>query len=155
MKLDDTDRNILRILQQHGRITNASLAKQIGISPPAMLERVRRLEQGGVITRFVALLDPDPIGIGVIAFVRVSLEAHQLPRVDDFALKMLALDEVLECHQVSGPDDYILKVALKNVKDYADFAFKKLAAIEGVQSINSSFVLGTIKYQTAFPVHDP
>ena len=141
--------------RNRGRITNANLAKQIGISPPAMLERVKRLESSGVITRFVALVDPEPIGIGVIAFVRVSLAAHQLPNVDQFAAKMIALEEVLECHQVSGPDDYILKVALKSVKDYSDFTFKKLAAIEGVQSINSSFVLGTIKHQTGFPVHDP
>lgn len=155
MKLDDTDRRIMRILQTQGRITNAALAKQIGISPPAMLERVKRLENAGVISRFVALLDPEKIGVGVIAFVRVSLAAHQLPHVDDFSAKIAELDEVLECHQVSGPDDYILKVALRSMSEYRDFTFKKLAAIEGVQSINSSFVLGTIKYQTAYPVEDP
>jgi Lrp/AsnC family leucine-responsive transcriptional regulator len=155
MKLDDVDRKILRILQEQGRITNASLAKQIGISPPAMLERVKRLESTGVISRFVALLNPDLIGVGVIAFIRVSLAAHQLPRMDEFSEKILEMDEVLECYQVSGPDDYVLKVALTNVKDYRDFTFKKLASIEGVQSINSSFVLGTIKNKTALPVADP
>ncbi|MEJ2038930.1 MAG: Lrp/AsnC family transcriptional regulator [Desulfosarcinaceae bacterium] len=155
MKLDETDRNILRILQREGRITNANLAKRIGISPPATLERVKRLEAAGVISRFVAMVDPDQIGVGAIVFVRVSLAAHQLPRVDEFSAKILEMDEVLECHQLSGSDDYILKVALKNVRDYRDFAFKKLATIEGVRSINSSFVLGTIKYQTALPIESP
>lgn len=155
MKLDETDRNILRILQCEGRITNANLAKRIGISPPAMLERVKRLEAAGVISRFVALVDPDLVGVGAIAFIRVSLAAHQLPRVDEFSAKILQMDEVLECHQVSGSDDYILKVALKNVRDYRNFTFNKLATIEGVQSINSSFVLGTIKYQTALPIDSP
>lgn len=151
MKLDAIDRKILQILQAEGRITNAALAKQAGISPPAMLDRVKRLEAAGVITDFVALVDPDQVGVGVIAFVRISLNAHQLPNVEAFSEKILAMEEVLECHQLSGPDDYLLKVALKSVKDYGDFAFKKLATIEGVHSINSSFVLGTLKYRTAFP----
>jgi len=155
MKLDETDRNILRILQREGRITNANLSKRIGISAPAMLERVKRLESAGVITRFVALVDPEQIGVGAIAFVRVSLAAHQLPKVDQFSAKIRQMEEVLECYQVSGSDDYILKVALKNVRDYRDFTFKKLATIEGVQSINSSFVLDTIKYQTALPIQSP
>jgi Lrp/AsnC family leucine-responsive transcriptional regulator len=155
MKLDDVDRKILKILQSEGRITNADLAKRIGISPPAMLERVKRLEAAGVIYRFVALVDPDRIGIGAIAFVRVSLAVHQLPNVDAFAERIKDIEEVLECHQVSGPDDYILKVALHRVKDFRDFTFKKLASIDGVQSINSSFVLGTLKYQTALPIDLP
>ncbi|MCP4748285.1 MAG: Lrp/AsnC family transcriptional regulator [Desulfobacteraceae bacterium] len=155
MKLDAIDLKIIRILQTQGRITNANLAKNIGISPPAMLERVKRLESSGVITQYVALLNPDLIGVGVIAFIRVSLTAHQLQYVDKFSTKILQMQEVLECHQVSGADDYILKVALKSVKDYREFTFKKLACLEGIQSINSSFVLGTLKYQTALPVQEP
>ncbi len=151
MKLDAIDQKILQILQSEGRITNAALAREAGISPPAMLDRVKRLEAAGIITNFVALVDPDRVGVGVIAFVRVSLDAHRLPHVEAFSEKILSMEEVLECHQLSGPDDYLLKVALKSVKDYGDFAFKRLAAINGVQSINSSFVLGTLKYQTAFP----
>lgn len=155
VKLDKMDRSILKILQREGRITNSELAKRLGISPPAMLERVKRLENSGTIERFVALVDPEKIGVGIIAMVRVSLGAHQLKDFETFKNHVDEMEEVLECYQVSGEDDYLLKVALPDMKSYADFAFSKLSPIPGVQSINSSFVLGTIKQGTALPLIDP
>ncbi len=155
MKLDAMDHDILEILQREGRITNAELAKRLGISPPAMLERVKRLENNGVIDRFVAIIAPEKVGVGIIAFVRVSLGAHKLEDFENFRDHIDSMDEVLECYQLSGEDDYLLKVALADMADYANFAFSKLAPITGVQSINSSFVLGTIKQDTALPLLSP
>ncbi|KAB1438958.1 Lrp/AsnC family transcriptional regulator [Pseudodesulfovibrio senegalensis] len=155
MKLDAMDHDILEILQREGRITNAELAKRLGISPPAMLERVKRLENSGVIDRFVAVVSPQKVGVGIIAFVRVSLGAHNLQDFENFRDHIETMDEVLECYQLSGEDDYLLKVALPDMPGYADFAFSKLAPIHGVQSINSSFVLGTIKQDTALPLLAP
>ncbi|WP_147820623.1 Lrp/AsnC family transcriptional regulator [Salidesulfovibrio onnuriiensis] len=152
-KLDEMDRNILKILQREGRITNSELAKRLGISPPAMLERVKRLENSGVIKKFVALADAEKVGMGIIAFVRVSLGAHQLKDFETFKNHVDKMEEVLECYQVSGEDDYLLKVALPDMQSYADFAFAKLSPIPGLQSINSSFVLGTIKQETALPIN--
>lgn len=152
MKLDDIDIKILEILQKDGRITNARLASLAGISPPAMLDRVKRLESAGVISQFVGLVDRKKIGVGMMAFVAVSLAVHQLSSLDSFINKILELEEVLECYQISGESDFILKVALKSLDDYSEFVIKRLTGIEGIQNIKSSFVLGTIKHSTAFPV---
>jgi Lrp/AsnC family transcriptional regulator, leucine-responsive regulatory protein len=152
MKIDETDKKILEILQNDGRITNAKLAATIGISPPAMLERVRRLETAGVITSYTAVLDREKIGLEVMAIVSISIAAHELESIDRFREKLLALDEVLECHQVTGEDDFILKVVLENIKSYSEFAMKKLAGIPGIQNFKSSFVLNTIKHSNSLPV---
>lgn len=152
MKLDKIDKKILDTLQRDGRITNAKLAATVGISPPAMLERVRRLETAGVISKYVALVNREKIGLGVMAIVAISLAVHELESVDKFQEKLLALDEVLECHQVTGEDDFILKVALESIQAYSEFAMHKLAAIPGIRNFKSSFVLSTIKDSTCFPV---
>jgi len=152
MKLDEIDIKILKILQNTGRITNAKLAQQVGISPPAMLDRVKRLENSGVISGFVALLDRKKVKIGVIAFVSVSLTVHELSSLDNFRRTILKLDEVLECYQISGDSDFILKVALKSLDVYSDFVNNKLTGIEGIQNIRSTFVLDTIKNSTALPL---
>lgn len=152
MTLDETDKKILEILQKDGRITNAKLAQSVGISPPAMLDRVKRLEKSGVISRFVALLDRTQIGVGVIAFVSVSLSVHQLSSLDNFRNTISSLDEVLECYQISGDSDFILKVGLKSLDVYSDFVINKLTGIEGIQNIRSTFVLDTVKHSTALPL---
>jgi Lrp/AsnC family leucine-responsive transcriptional regulator len=152
MKIDETDKKILEILQTDGRITNAKLAATIGISPPAMLERVRRLETAGVISRYASVLDREKIGLEVMAIVSISLALHQLESIDRFEEKLLALDEVLECHQVTGDDDFILKVVLEDIKSYSEFALKKLATIPGIQSFKSSIVLSTIKNSHSLPI---
>jgi Lrp/AsnC family transcriptional regulator, leucine-responsive regulatory protein len=152
MKIDATDKKILEILQDNGRITNAKLAATIGISPPAMLERVRRLETAGVISRYTSILDREKIGLEVMAIVSISLALHQLESIDRFQEHLLALDEVLECHQVTGEDDFILKVVLDDIKSYSEFTMKKLATIPGIQSFKSSFVLSTIKNSQCLPI---
>jgi Lrp/AsnC family leucine-responsive transcriptional regulator len=145
MKLDETDIKILEIIQGDGRITNTKLASMIGISQPAMLERVRRLESAGVISGYTALLDRDKIGLEIMVFVAVSLALHQLSSVDKIKKKIVSFPEVLECYQVSGDDDFILKVALENINSYMDFVMNKLSKIEGIRKVKSSFVLSTVK----------
>ena len=152
MKLDEIDIKILDILQNDGRITNAKLASHIGISPPAMLERVKRLESSGTISKFVALIDRKNVGVGVMAFVSVSLAVHQMSSLDSFIAKIQELDEVLECYQISGDSDFILKVALKSLDNYSDFVINRLTGIDGIQNIKSTFVLKTVKHNTAFPL---
>jgi Lrp/AsnC family transcriptional regulator, leucine-responsive regulatory protein len=152
MKLDEIDIKILEILQNDGRITNTKLASRIGISPPAMLDRVKRLEASGVLTKFVALVDRKKIGVGILAFVTVSLAVHRFSSMDSLVNTVMELDEVLECFQVSGDNDFILKVALDSLDNYSDFIVNRLTGIEGIQNIKSTFVLKTIKHNTAFPL---
>ncbi|MCP3924387.1 MAG: Lrp/AsnC family transcriptional regulator [Desulfobacterales bacterium] len=148
MLFDKTDRKILNILQNDGRITNAKLAESIGISPPAMLERVRRLEKAGLITRYSAIVDREKTGYELLAIITVSLGLHQLKSLDSFKNQISKLDEVLECYQVSGEYDFILKVVLHNIRAYRNFVNEKLAGIEGIQNIKSSFVLDDVKTET-------
>ena len=100
MKIDSTDRKIIAILQENGRITNIQLAEDIGISPPAMLERVKRLERQAVIRRYVALVDPDKLGMEIMAIVAVSLAVHELSSLDRFMREIDKLEEVLECYHI-------------------------------------------------------
>ncbi|BDQ03019.1 Lrp/AsnC family transcriptional regulator [Ignavibacterium sp.] len=152
MKIDSIDKQILTILQQDAQITNVELAKKVGISPPSMLERVKRLERNGIIKRYVAIVDPAKISKGVFAMVSVSLSAHQLSSVDQFTRNIKKLDEVLECYHVAGEEDFILKVAVSSIEEYEKFILSKLTKINGVNKINTKFVLSTVKYNTKIKI---
>lgn len=148
MKLDDIDKKILDILQTDANITNAQLASQLGISPPGMLERVKRLENSGVIKRYVAIVDPEKLNKGTLAFIQVSLSIHQLASIEGFRESIKELEEVLECYHVAGEEDFMLKVAVKDIQEYEKFVLYKLTPIKGISKINTKFVLSTFKYDT-------
>ena len=152
MSLDDIDKKILNILQGQGRITNAGLAKEIGISPPSMLERVKRLEASGMIDRYTALLDQEKAGFGLLVLIMVSLSLHQISSLEKVKDSLIQLEEVLECYQVSGDVDFLLKVATKDMNSYKDFVNNKLSGIAGIQNIKTSFVLDTLKSTTALKI---
>ncbi|WP_028583816.1 Lrp/AsnC family transcriptional regulator [Desulfogranum mediterraneum] len=152
MSFDRIDTKILNILQQDGRITNARLAKEIGISPPAMLERVRRLEASGVIDHYAAILDREKAGFGLLAIVIVSLSLHQIPSLQQIKEQLVELEEVQECLQLTGDVDFLLKVAIKDMRTYTDFINDSLSGIPGIQNIRTSFVLDTLKSETMLPI---
>ncbi len=149
MAFDNTDKKILQILQTNGRITNAKLAGEIGISPPAMLERVKRLETSGLIDRYVAILDKEKVGFGMLAMIMVSLSLHQISNLQNVKERLIVLEEVLECYQLTGDVDFLLKVAIKDMNSYTAFVNNKLSGIPGIQNIKTSFVLDTLKSTTA------
>lgn len=148
MKIDQVDKKILDILQQDARITNLELANRIGISPPATLERVKRLEKNGVIKKYVALVDPAKISKGTFALVSVALMIHQIPSIDSFTKQINKLDEVLECYHITGSDDFMLKVAVENIEKYEQFILQKLTKIKGVSKVTTNIVLSTVKFNT-------
>lgn len=152
MKIDSIDKQILSILQQDAQITNVELARKIGISPPAMLERVKRLEKNGIIKRYVAIVDPSKISKGIFALVSVSLSAQQLSSIDQFTRQIKKLDEVLECYHVAGEEDFILKIAVSSIEEYEKFILSKLTKITGVNKVNTKFVLSTVKYNTKIKI---
>ena len=151
-KLDDIDKKILSILQENGRITNAELASRVGMSPPPMLERVRKLEKKGIIQKYVALINPDAVGKGTMALVSVSLDRHRIRSIDQFTQAIDTLPEVMECYHITGEDDYLLKVAVKDINEYEDFILKKLTKLPALSTIKTSFILSTVKYETKFPI---
>ena len=150
MVLDKIDKQILNTLQENGRTTNSKLSKIVGISAPATLERVKRLEHSGAISHFMAVLDPEKIGFSIMAMVNISLSLSSLSSVADIKEKFTALDEVIECYQIAGANDFILKVIAKDIKTYGEFMNKKLTQIEGIQVIKSSFVIDKVKEKRMF-----
>lgn len=152
LKLNATDKKILEILQTDARITNVELASKIGISPPAMLERVKRLENTGVIEKYVALVNPQKVGRETFAMVSVSLIQHQLPAINLFVKEINKLEEVLECFHVTGKEDFLLKVVVKNIPDYEKFILEKLTKIKSVSRVNTTFILSAFKQSTKIPI---
>jgi Lrp/AsnC family leucine-responsive transcriptional regulator len=152
MPLDAIDIKILSLLQEDGRITNARLAKEVGISPPAMLERVKRLESSGVIRQYVTLVDREKTGFGLLVMIMISLSFHQISSLRQVMEQLKGLEEVLECYQITGDTDFLIKVAVKDMSSYTAFVNDKLSGIPGIQNIKTSFVLETVKLQTALPL---
>ncbi|HYL78957.1 MAG TPA: Lrp/AsnC family transcriptional regulator [Bryobacteraceae bacterium] len=111
--LDDVGCAILRELQQNARISFAELGRRVGLSTPAALDRVRRLEEAGVILGYHAELDAAKVGMPIMAFIRISVTGEALRRVIGIAEK---LDEVLECHRVTGTDSFVIKVGVSSVE---------------------------------------
>jgi len=146
------DKRILEILQAHGRIPNVQLAAEVGLSPSAVLERVRKLEERGIIERYVTLLDNRRIGLGTVAFVGVTLHHHQAGAIQSFHRFVKESDKVLECYHLAGAEDYILKVYARDIDDYEHFLLSDLTKTRGVDKVTTMFVLSTLKRETAMPL---
>ncbi len=139
--MDDIDLRILDLLSADGRATFADLAEQIGLSAPSAAERVRRLEQRGAIVGYAARIDPTAIGVGLTAFVSVTLAE---PQARSGLLAALAMfSEVVECHHVAGDDDYLLKVHVDGTHGLEQFVSDRLKAVPGVARTRTTVVLST------------
>jgi len=152
MKLDSVDLRILTILQEDGRITNLDLAKKIKLTPAPTLMRVKKLEEAGYIKRFVALVDPNKVGLPILAFVHVILESHNRGTTVDFMDAMRKLPEVLECHHIAGDEDFLLKVVAASPAEYEKFVLEKLTNVDGIEKVKTTFVLSSSKLETALPL---
>jgi len=152
MKLDKIDLSILSVLQEDSRVSNQKLAAQVGLSPSPCWRRVKRLEEAGLIARYVTLLDAEAAGLPVHAYLHVSLDNHHPDTVAAFDSMVQARPEVLECYAMSGEYDYLLRVVASSMSDYERFMTRHLLREAEVQTANTSFVLKRIKYTTALPL---
>jgi Lrp/AsnC family transcriptional regulator, leucine-responsive regulatory protein len=152
MKLDAIDRKILAALQDNGRLSNVELAERVGLSPSPCLRRVRMLEDAGMITRYVALLDQKAVGLPVSVFISIKLERQQEDDLDHFEAAVRKYPEVLECYLMTGTRDYLLRVATRDLAAYERFLKTKLTRVENVASIESSFALKQVKYTNSLPL---
>jgi Lrp/AsnC family transcriptional regulator, leucine-responsive regulatory protein len=150
--IDEIDRAILGLLQADGRMTNADLARAVGLSPAATHARVRRLERDGLIRAYVALVDRERAGFDLLCFVSVSLQLHRPTLVASFPKRVAEMPEVLECHHVTGEADYLLKVAVRGRRELERFIVDRLTPIPGVARIQTSLVLRELKATTALPL---
>ena len=150
--LDRIDLLLLAELQRDGRLPNADLAERVHLSPSACLRRVQRLERDGVIAGYRAELEPECIGLGLQAFVRVQLRQHDPATVEAFARFVTAWDEVVACHALTGDMDYLLQVAVRDLDHFSRFLLDRLLNQAGVADVNSSFVLRTVKAFRGLPL---
>lgn len=151
-QLDDTDRRILTVLQRDGRVSHAELSEVVNLSPSACHRRVQRLEQAGVISGYVALLDRRAVGRQTTVFVEITLSAQSDETLDAFEKAVARVPEVLECHLMTGAADYLLKVAVADSEDFAEMHRRALARLPGVAQMQSSFALRTVRRTTALPL---
>jgi len=151
-RLDELDRKILEQLQADGRMSNQELSEQIGLSPSPCLRRLRQLEGDGVIQRYVALVDPEAVGLGVTAFVRIRLDQQDDRHLRLFEAAVAEFPEVMECYLMTGEADYQLRVQVGSLGEFEDFLRHKLTKIPGVAQVTTSFALRPVVYKTALPV---
>jgi Lrp/AsnC family leucine-responsive transcriptional regulator len=144
-ELDRIDRQLLAKLQQDGRTAISQLAREVNLTVTPTLERVRRLERSGYIEGYFARLDPAKLGLGLLAYVEVSLDHTTPDAFDRFKQAMLAHDEVMECHMVAGGFDYLLKVRVRDMEAYRRFLGDRIAGVRGVQQTHTYFVMEEVK----------
>ena len=144
-------RSIIEELQQDGGLSNVELARRVHLSPSPCLARVKALEAAGVIRRYVALMDPQSLGLGLNVFINISLKAQSKEALAVFEQRIAEHDEVMECYLMTGDSDYLIRVAVTDIAALERFILEQLTPIPGIEKIRSSFTLKQVRYKTALP----
>lgn len=152
IKLDQIDKKILEILQSNAKITNSQLAQEIGLSPAPTLERVRKLENGGLILSYHAEIDVKQMGLGTGVFVLISLSGHKKNQIMSFVDKVNKIPEVIECHHITGSGDFLLKVLTRDISSYQQLILNTLVDIEEIGNMQSMMILSTFKNSKVMPI---
>ncbi|MEQ4283051.1 Lrp/AsnC family transcriptional regulator [Pseudomonas syringae] len=153
--LNPIDVRILTALQQDGRITNQTLADQIGMSASPCWRRVRQLEEHRYIQGYRAVLDRRKIGLGVMVFIRISIDSHSEAEARKFEKEVMQLEDVVACYSIGGDADFLLQVVAPDLDSFADFAMTVVRRLPGIKEMQSMFVLKEIKPFVSFPVKQP
>lgn len=147
--LDGTDKKILAILQEDGRITIKSLAEVLQLTTTPIFERVKRLEKEGVISKYVALVNPKKVNRNLIVYISISLKNHTRSYLDKFVKEVNSYNEILECYHIAGNFDYLLKAQISDMEAFQSFLLNKLSVNSNIAHVQSSFVLSKEKHKTA------
>lgn len=151
-EMDGVDRAMLRLLQEDGALSNATLGEKLSLSVTPCWRRRKRLEDEGVITGYQANLDRRALGMNVFAFVLVTFNMHSDKSADNFETVIRKHDEVLSCHKITGAADYVLQVVATDLDAYAEFVERVLRRQAGISSIQSSLALREVKFSSRLPV---
>ena len=149
--MDQTEKRILRLLQEDGRLSNVALAEKIGLSESPTYRRVRQLEEGGFITGYAALVNQRKLGLEVTAFVQVTMERQPDSATESFHACVAAEDHIIECHAMSGSHDYLMKVVARNIDHFSVICMQRILKFPGVQHVESSFSLKEVKHARVLP----
>lgn len=148
---DKIDLQILQILQENGRITNLQLSHQIGLSPAPTLERVRKLENGGFIKSYHAIVDEELLGLGIKTFIQIQLDFHRDNAIETFVEEVGRIKEITECHHVTSGCDFILKIYVKDIKAYERLIMEKISKISVIKTFQTMMILSTSKNEPVLP----
>ncbi len=150
--LDKTDYHILKLLQENGRITNLQLSTEVGLSPAPTLERVRKLEQNGIVKSYHAVVDEEKLGFGIQAFMLVNITSHQSDYISKFTDQVNLIDEIVECYHITGSSDFMLKIITKTIKEYESLVVHRIAKIEQMKNLKTMMIMSTIKNSHSIPL---
>lgn len=150
--LDDTDRKILKVLQDNSRLTTKELASRVNLSTTPVYERVKRLENEGYIKKYVAVLNAEKLNMGFMVFVNVELSKQTLVDKREFVDIIMGIPEVMECYNVAGKSDYLLKIHAPDMRYYREFVLEVLGRIPSVGHVESIFVMEEAKHSTMLPL---
>ncbi|MGI2029480.1 Lrp/AsnC family transcriptional regulator [Endozoicomonas acroporae] len=150
--MDKIDRNILRELQEDTTPSLAELAEKVSLSPTPCWKRIKRLEAEGYITRRVALVNPDKVGLGVSVFVHIKTRHHNSEWLASFSKVVASFPEIAECYRMSGEYDYLLRVVVKDIQSFDRFYKALVNSVEGLTDVTSSFAMEQMKFTTALPL---
>lgn len=152
MKLDQTDRRILRALQQNGKLQNNELAEQIGLSASPCLRRVKQLEDEGIIDRYVALVNPQKVNLSLTVFARIWLKSQDEQTVNRFIDSIMNIPQIVECQLMAGDCDFFLRIVVSDLEAYRKFQINHLNKISGIQNVKTEIPLQKIKLTTSLPL---
>ncbi len=149
--MDTIDRNIIKVLQQEGRLSNQALSDRVGLSPSPCLKRLKALEKEGFITGYTAVVDQKKYGLPVTIFLRIKLGNHAEEAIQNFEKQIRLIDEIQDCFLITGDSDYLLRVIVRDFDHYESLIRRRLQRIPAVASIDSSVAFGKVKQSFVYP----
>ena len=152
-KIDQTDAKILKLLQHDSRMSNAELSEKIGMSASPCWRRVKQLEETQVIKGYGVLVDRKKIGLGVMVFIRVSIDSHSEKEAKKFEEEVSALEHVVACYSIGGDADFLLQVVSPDLDTYAEFSMSIIRRLPGIKEMQSMFVLKELKPFLGYPIN--
>lgn len=152
LELDHTDRAILRLIQRDAGLSLAEIAGEVGLTPTPCWKRIRRMEQAGIITARVALVDPAKVGLGLSVFVAIETGDHSAPWIESFATTVAKMPEVVDCWRLGGDVDYLLRVVVPDMAAFDNFYRRLTADVPALRKVTSRFAMERVKSTTALPI---
>jgi len=150
--MDAVDRQILQLLQKDSNLTHKQVAGLLDLSVTPVYERIKRLERTGVIEKYVALVNPEKINKTLVAYTNISLKEHSIKYLKQFEAEIQTVKEVTECYHIAGQFDYMLKIIISDMQEYQQVVMEKLAKMDNIANVQSSFVMTEIKKSTELPI---
>ena len=150
--MDKIDRRILQTLQQDGKLANNELAQRVGLSASPCLRRVKQLEDAGIIEKYVALVNPQKVNLGLTVFARIWLKGQDAKTVNHFIDSVRGIPEIVECQLMAGDCDFFLRIVVSDLDAYRKFQIQHLNKITGIQNVKTEIPLQSIKQTTELPL---